>query len=241
VDPAAAARRAVLDAIPPAPGDQGTASAQAVPALPPVRPSAPPRTARPAPSLAPVTLAPPAVPVGGDPADPVQFAQHPAPFATRIGRVTLPAEGPATSAAHGGAPLTPQAASLPPYERACQLEKDRQFVMSMCRDLQGRVWVGHLNHGVSAFEGQTWQSYEIIGGSTRSDALRGPPGERAFPIDVRPEDVAATFRNPDTGQESPVAPHEFTKPPQARRLIMIGVQFAVAVTFHEGVQHFPGY
>jgi hypothetical protein len=282
VDPAAAAaaRRAVLDAIPPAPGDQGTSSAQAVPALPPVRPSAPPRTARPAPSLAPVTLAPSPLAIGSHAAaDPVPFALHPSRFAdpgtvaNRIGLAAVTLAGdpaPATQAAGPGgqnppAPQasgrTPQAASLSPYERACQLEKDRQFVMAMCRDLQGRIWVGceagapgdgvaggvqcwdpskpplesftaystkdglgddngyavacdlqgriwvgHLNHGVSVFNGQKWQNYEVVGGLSRPDTLSGPLGERIFHITVCPKlEVEATFKDPLTGKESPMS------------------------------------
>ncbi len=49
-------------------------------------------------------------------------------------------------------------------------------------DLQGRIWVGHLNHGVSVFNGQKWQNYEVVGGLSRPDTLNGPLGERIFHI-----------------------------------------------------------
>jgi hypothetical protein len=116
-----------------------------------------------------------------------------------------------------------------------KMEEDRKFVMSMCQDQQGclwvgtegggvqrfdprapelhqwkefttkdglgddyayalacdrlgRVWVGHLNHGVSVFNGQKWQNYEVVGGLSRPDTLSGPIGERVFAIKVCPTD-----------------------------------------------------
>jgi hypothetical protein len=30
-------------------------------------------------------------------------------------------------------------------------------------DRLGRIWVGHLNHGVSVYNGRTWQNYEVVG------------------------------------------------------------------------------
>ena len=117
-------------------------------------------------------------------------------------------------------------------------EKARRFVMSLCRDLQGRLWVGcedsgvwcfdpslprakqwrqyttkdglgddngyavacdrlgrvwcgHLNHGVSVYNGnkeRRWQCYEVVGGLSRPDTLSGPLGERVFHITVNPAD-----------------------------------------------------
>ena len=117
-------------------------------------------------------------------------------------------------------------------------EKARRFVMSLCRDQQGRLWVGcedtgvwcfdaslpkdkqwrqyttkdglgddngyavacdrlgrvwagHLNHGVSVFNGNAaghWQNYEVVGGLSRPDTLSGPLGERVFHIAVNPKD-----------------------------------------------------
>ena len=50
---------------------------------------------------------------------------------------------------------------------------------AMASDKQGRVWVGHLNHGVSVWNGETWKNY---------GALEGPLGERVFDIAVCPTD-----------------------------------------------------
>ena len=49
----------------------------------------------------------------------------------------------------------------------------------MAVDQQGRVWVGHLNHGVSVFNGVRWQNYDVP---------HGPIGERIFKIAVCPTD-----------------------------------------------------
>jgi hypothetical protein len=46
-------------------------------------------------------------------------------------------------------------------------------------DHQGRVWVGHRNHGVSVWNGQNWKNY---------GPLEGPLGERVFDIAVCPTD-----------------------------------------------------
>lgn len=46
-------------------------------------------------------------------------------------------------------------------------------------DRQGRVWLGHLNHGVSVFNGKEWKNYDVID---------GPIGERVFDISVCPTD-----------------------------------------------------
>ncbi len=46
-------------------------------------------------------------------------------------------------------------------------------------DQQGRVWIGHRNHGVSVWNGQSWKNY---------GALEGPLGERVFDIAVCPTD-----------------------------------------------------
>jgi hypothetical protein len=46
-------------------------------------------------------------------------------------------------------------------------------------DKLGRLWVGHLNTGVSVFNGETWQNYDVID---------GPIGERIFDIKICPKD-----------------------------------------------------
>lgn len=45
-------------------------------------------------------------------------------------------------------------------------------------DRRGRVWVGHLNHGVSVFDGTAWRNY---------DCLTGPLGDRLHGLAVAPE------------------------------------------------------
>ena len=46
-------------------------------------------------------------------------------------------------------------------------------------DMLGRIWVGHLNHGVSVFNGKDWRNYDV---------LCGPLGERVFAIKTCPVD-----------------------------------------------------
>lgn len=46
-------------------------------------------------------------------------------------------------------------------------------------DQRGRVWIGHRNHGVSVWNGESWKNY---------GPLEGPLGERIFDIAVCPTD-----------------------------------------------------
>jgi hypothetical protein len=46
-------------------------------------------------------------------------------------------------------------------------------------DGQNRLWVGHLNHGVSVYNGDKWRNYGL---------LDGPLGDRVFAIAVSPKD-----------------------------------------------------
>lgn len=46
-------------------------------------------------------------------------------------------------------------------------------------DRVGRIWVGHLNHGVSVFNGQAWKNYGVT---------EGPLGERVFALAASPVD-----------------------------------------------------
>ncbi len=55
-------------------------------------------------------------------------------------------------------------------------------------DDQGRIWAAHQSHGVSVFNGQRFQNYEVVAGLSRSDSLAGPLGERVFDIEVCPTD-----------------------------------------------------
>ncbi len=57
------------------------------------------------------------------------------------------------------------------------LGDDRLYAVAC--DHQNRVWVGHLNHGVSVFDGQQWRNYPVG---------QGPIGERVFDIAVCPTD-----------------------------------------------------
>lgn len=51
--------------------------------------------------------------------------------------------------------------------------------IAIAADRKGRIWVGHLNHGVSVWNGASWRNYGV---------LDGPPGERVFDIAVCPRD-----------------------------------------------------
>jgi ligand-binding sensor domain-containing protein len=46
-------------------------------------------------------------------------------------------------------------------------------------DKHGRLWVGHLNSGVSVFNGKDWKNYDVVD---------GPIGERIFDIKTCPKD-----------------------------------------------------
>ncbi|MDR1479075.1 MAG: hypothetical protein LBJ00_09045 [Planctomycetaceae bacterium] len=48
-------------------------------------------------------------------------------------------------------------------------------------DKLGRLWVGHLNTGVSVFNGKDWKNYDVVD---------GPVGERIFDIKICPKDGA---------------------------------------------------
>ncbi|MDR1382241.1 MAG: hypothetical protein LBJ67_00120 [Planctomycetaceae bacterium] len=46
-------------------------------------------------------------------------------------------------------------------------------------DKLGRLWVGHLNTGVSVYNGKEWKNYDVVD---------GPIGERIFDIRICPKD-----------------------------------------------------
>ena len=48
---------------------------------------------------------------------------------------------------------------------------------ALAKDAQGRIWVGHQNHGASVWNGRQWRNYDV---------LDGPLGERVFKIAVSP-------------------------------------------------------
>ena len=54
-----------------------------------------------------------------------------------------------------------------------------ESIHALACDTQGRIWAGHLNHGVSVWNGEKWRNYPV--GS-------GPIGERVFAIKVNPRD-----------------------------------------------------
>ena len=65
------------------------------------------------------------------------------------------------------------------------------YCYAVACDRKGRVWAGHLNHGVSVYNGNAeghWQNYEVVGGLSRPGTLSGPLGERVFHITVDPKD-----------------------------------------------------
>jgi len=82
--------------------------------------------------------------------------------------------------------------SKPPLESFTQFTtKDGlgdNFGYAIACDTVGRIWVGHLNHGVSVYNGQKWQNYEVVGGLSNPNTLSGPLGERIFHITVNPKD-----------------------------------------------------
>jgi len=53
------------------------------------------------------------------------------------------------------------------------------YIYALTCDNLGRIWAGHLNHGVSVFNGQSWKNYNV---------LEGPLGERLFAITTCPTD-----------------------------------------------------
>jgi ligand-binding sensor domain-containing protein len=52
-------------------------------------------------------------------------------------------------------------------------------VYALAIDKLGRLWVGHLNSGVSVFNGKDWKNYDVVD---------GPIGERIFDIKICPKD-----------------------------------------------------
>ncbi len=72
------------------------------------------------------------------------------------------------------------------FSRKDGLGDDNIYAVAV--DRLGRVWVGHLNHGVSVYNGAKWQNYEVVGGLSTPTSLSGPLGERVFCIAVCPTD-----------------------------------------------------
>src|ERR1700677_3334592 len=53
------------------------------------------------------------------------------------------------------------------------------YVYALAVDKLGRVWAGHLNHGVSVWNGEKWKNYGL---------LDGPLGDRVFALATCPTD-----------------------------------------------------
>jgi hypothetical protein len=73
-----------------------------------------------------------------------------------------------------GGPDEPNGATI---EAGSWLGDDNAYALAC--DKLGRIWVGHLNHGVSVYNGKQWKNYNI---------LEGPLGERVFAIATCPTD-----------------------------------------------------
>jgi hypothetical protein len=102
--------------------------------------------------------------------------------------------------------LTPLPSKVASSRSATTTSPYRQFTVAdglgdnnayaLACDRLGRIWVGHLNHGVSVYNGKKWQNYNIIAGLARdgqpnSDpqpSLAGPNGARVFAIATCPTD-----------------------------------------------------
>ncbi len=54
-------------------------------------------------------------------------------------------------------------------------------------DRLGRIWVGHLNHGVSVYNGKTWRNYSVLANAA-TGTVAGPLGIRVFAIATNPRD-----------------------------------------------------
>ena len=80
-----------------------------------------------------------------------------------------------TVSSTGGTPsgLGPVLTAGTPNEHALG---DNDIYAIAC-DRLGRIWVGHLNHGVSVYNGKSWRNYDVI---------NGPLGERVFDIATCP-------------------------------------------------------
>jgi hypothetical protein len=74
-------------------------------------------------------------------------------------------------------PAAPEGKQWHGYSVKDGLGDDNAYALTC--DLLGRIWVGHLNHGVSVFNGAIWKNYDVID---------GPLGERVFALATNPAD-----------------------------------------------------
>jgi hypothetical protein len=80
--------------------------------------------------------------------------------------------------ARTGGPPEPDGPVLATRAAAVNCLADDNAYALAC-DKLGRLWVGHLNHGVSVFNGNQWRNYDV---------LSGPLGERVFAVKTCPVD-----------------------------------------------------
>lgn len=106
------------------------------------------------------------------------------------GRTWFGCEPDTTDPTDGGVicfdPAAPQDQQWTQYTTADGLGDN--YIYAVAADHRGRIWAGHLNHGVSVFDGKTWQNYEVVAGLSKPNSLAGPLGERVFHITVCPTD-----------------------------------------------------
>ncbi len=61
-------------------------------------------------------------------------------------------------------------------------------IWALATDRLGRIWAGHLNHGLSVYNGEKWQNYEAAAGLSAPNSLAGPIGERVNAFAASPLD-----------------------------------------------------
>ena len=71
---------------------------------------------------------------------------------------------------------TPATGQWTQFTTADGLGDDYAYAVAV--DRKGRVWVGHLNHGVSVYNGVRWQNYEVGGGISTPTSLAIPDAGR---------------------------------------------------------------
>ena len=72
-------------------------------------------------------------------------------------------------------PQAPDATAWRQFTVKDGLGDDNAYALAV--DASNRIWVGHLNHGVSVYNGRSWKNY---------GAAQGPQGERVFSIAADP-------------------------------------------------------
>ena len=73
-------------------------------------------------------------------------------------------------------PAEPDGSRWSQFTAADGLGDDNAY--AICVDRLNRIWVGHLNHGVSVYNGVSWMNYDVPD---------GPIGERIFSIAADPK------------------------------------------------------